>query len=287
MNSNLVIFGIIAIGFSVMMIIRSQKGKKQVMEIKYMQTTPIADAVDLVETMSAGDPTYRHYVEVKGILKSDEPVFAPFSHRDVAFYSNKLSAVCQETYTVNRNGVARQETRKKESVISEDMSPIPVYVTDSSSSEKIYIDMDSFRDDLELQNGNDTFEPFGASNVSSRYRRYAQTGNMPSGYSTRHDLNDMMNPAFYNHGNQRFLGYNYKEGILNANQPIYILGEMYKGAAGYRIGRAMVNSTNQSKLTYKSEDQLVDETQKSSSRGLIIGIAGIVLGVLLLFGGLF
>lgn len=283
-------FGFLLVGglllfFAVTSILRAQKEKKQVMEIKYMQTTPIADAIDLVETMSASDPTYRHYVELKGVAHCDSPVRAPLSGKEAVYFENKSYSVSEESVTVTRNGRTTVEHRKKENLISEEASSVPVYITDSSSSEKIYIDMDSFGEDLELQVGCDRFEDERVSSSripSQQYRDYARTGvRQNNGFNPR-DLDPVYNPAFYQNTGGRFLGFKYVENILNVNQPLYILGEMYKGAAGYRVGKAMVSSSNQSKLTYKSEDQLVDETAKSSKNRIVMGAVCAVVGVILI-----
>lgn len=245
------------IGYGIFMFKRN--GAKA-LEIQYMQTTPVAEAISLVDEMTDVDPNYHHYVELKGTLYSETPVTAPFTEREVAFYTNCCYSVSEETYTErDSNGNTRTRTRKKESQISSESSSISVYLKDTSTDQKVYIDVGSFADDIDLQQGCDRFE----SSNSSWMQRH------PNFYS---------NWNHHHGGSTRFLGYRLVEKLLYANQPIYVLGEIYRNGDRVCVGKSVI-AKKPSTLTYKSEDQLVNDTKKQKTMSLVIGGIGCLVGI--------
>ena len=117
------------------------KSGKAVLEIQYMQTTPIVDAMELIDSMTESDPNYHHYVELKGVLQSEEPVEAPFTERRVAYYKNRCYSVNEETRTErDSNGNTRTRVVKTENEISNENSSTPVFLTDSTCDTRVYID---------------------------------------------------------------------------------------------------------------------------------------------------
>lgn len=122
---------IIAIAGVVYALYMYRKSKNDLIEIQYMQTTPISEALELLQSMDGAGSTYRHYVELKGILHSKEPVSAPFTERQVAYYHSSSYSVHEETRTeCDSKGNTRTRTVKKENLISDEKSPVPVYITD-------------------------------------------------------------------------------------------------------------------------------------------------------------
>lgn len=257
-----VIIGIIliagGIGYAIYMF---KKNEAKAMEMQYMQTTSVEDAVALVDEMSSADPNYHQYVELKGTLYCDSPVQAPFTERDVAFYKNTCYSVSEETYTEkDSNGNTRTKTKKSENQISSESSSVPVYLKDASSDQKVYIDIESFAGDIDLQEGCDRFEPADSGWLQRHQSFYSSWNN-------------------YRNSGSRFLGYRLVEKLLYANQPIYILGEIYRNGDRVCIGKSVV-SKKQSMLSYKSEDQLVADIKKQKNMSVVIGgiacLAGIV-----------
>lgn len=334
-----VIIGIICIIAGIVFaIVGTLKSNKQTLEMRYMQTSTIADAIDIVESMSMSDPNYHHYVELKGLVQCDERIVGPFCNREVAYYSNTCYSVSQQSSTVRGGGGSQSTTTKKETVVSSEKSYVPFYMQDASGATRVYIDIESFGKDVDLQQGCDRFESAN-SDFSRRYqqnttqstypnnlqyeRSYACAdlfgnrlafaggrpphgrppgGGRPMGRPTgrppmggrppqRHNpgmmggmmggmiAGGMMGGAMAGGGGTRFLGYRLKEDVLFNRQPIYVLGELYRNGDQYYIGRSVV-SKKVSKLSYKSEDQLVSDTSKakwvSLAVGGIIALAGIV-----------
>lgn len=234
-------------------------------EMQYMQTTPIAEAIELVEGMAAADPSYRHYVEIKGVIHSEEPVQAPFCGKQVAYYRNQCYSVNEETKTEkDSSGNIHTKVVKKEDRISDEKSPVPTYIRDASSETPVYIDIESFGGDFDLQPGCDRFEPHNSPwlqqnvNYFSRWNHYSQA---------------------------RFLGYRLKEQIMALNQPVYALGELYSSNGRYYIGKSFVGK-KQSKLTYKTEDQLVHDTKNNKLIALAVGAGCAVAGIVMIIAGL-
>lgn len=230
-------------------------------EMKFMQTTPIADAIELLDSMAAGDPSYRHYVELKGPLQSEEPVQAPFCGKQVAYYRNQCYSVHEETQT-QRDSSGRTQTRmvKKEDRISDEKSPVQTFIKDASSQTPVYVDIESFGGDFDLQPGCDRFEAQNSPWMQQN-----------SYYFNRWDYASQ----------PRFLGYRLKEQIIALNQPMYILGEMYLSNGRYFIGKSFVGK-KQSKLTYKSEDQLVNDTKNNKLIALAVGAGCLLVGIFMI-----
>lgn len=242
-----------------------RKSKRDALEMQYVETSPVAEAIELYESMEAAAPNYRHYVELKGVLHSEEPVTAPFTERSVAYYRSRCYSVHEETRTErDSNGNTHTKAVKKEEMISDEKSPVRCYLKDSSSDTAVYIDLESFGGDLELQSGCDRLESGDSSWMQRNGRYFDRRCQSRSGV--------------------RFLGYHLKEDILNLNQPVYVLGELYRNGGNFYVGRS-VTDKNASKFSYKSEEELVEDTRKKSMLALVIGAAAVVIGIFMFVSG--
>lgn len=236
------------------------------MEMQYMQTSPIADAEELIQEMSVSDPNYHHYVELKGTLYCEDKLIAPFTERPAAYYVSKSYIVSEETRTVrDSKGNMRSKLEKSETLISDEKSSAAVYLKDQSCDTPVYIDMESFGSDMDLQKGCDRFE-----HKDSEWLRRNQS------YYSRWDRQT----------SAQLLGYHLKEELLNVEQPLYILGEMYLNGGKFYIGKSVI-AKKPSKLSYKSEEQLVSDTKNKKLYSAIIGGAAALLGIIVIFSGLF
>lgn len=237
-----------------------RKNTSKAQEMQFQQTSCIKDVLDIIGDLLDLDQNYRHYSEVKGHLHSvSHDVEAPFSQRRVAYYENTLYSVSEETHTERDDeGNTRTVTNKVEKVISNEKSPVEIYLSDDSSEEKVYIDMESFGGNIDLMSGADRFESKNSSWVR-----------------------DNFNFSFSNPSGSRFLGYRFYEQILPEDQPMYILGEIHKRGNRLYVGRA-VTSKKPSHLTYKSEDELLDDVKKERIFAAAIGAAGVIAGVLVM-----
>lgn len=230
-------------------------------EMQYMRTSTIADAQELIKDMTDSDPDYHHYVELKGMLNCEEEIVAPFTERPAAYYESKSYLVSEETkMDRDANGNMRSRIVKTESQISNEKSSAAVYVKDQSCDTPVYIDVESFGGDVDLQKGCDRFE--------------------------RKDSDWMRrNQSYYSRWNRscnaQVIGYHLKENLLNINQPIYVLGEMYLNGGKYYIGKSVVGK-KASKLSYKSEDQLVNDTKNQKLMSAAIGGAAVLVGIFMI-----
>jgi hypothetical protein len=238
-----------------------RKNTAKVQEIQFQQTTCIKDVLDIIGDLSALDENYRHYSEVKGHLHSvSGDVQAPFSQRPVAYYENQVYAVNEETRTERDDkGNSRTITDKVETSLSNEKSPVEVYLSDSSSDEKVFIDMESFGSDVDLMPGCNRME----SEDSDWVRRN-------------------FNFNFSNQRGSRFLGYRFFEEILPEDQPMYILGEIHKRGNRLYVGRA-VKSLKPSHITYKSEDELLDDIKNEKLIAIGIGVVAVIAGIVVMF----
>lgn len=257
-----IIIAAAGVGYAVYMF---RKSKKDALEMQYLETTSIADAIDLYENMEAASPNYRHYVELKGVIHSEEPVMAPFSGRSVAYYRSRCYCVNEETRTVkDSNGNVSTKVVKKEELISDEKCPARAYIKDQSSNTPVYIEVDSFGSDADLQSGCDRFE--------SQDSAWAQRN------GGRFDR------RFQSHSGLRFLGYRLKEDIMNLDQPVYVLGELYRNGDRFYIGKSIMEK-NASKFSYKSEEELVEDTKKKSLVSLVIGAGAVIIGIFMVVSG--
>lgn len=256
----LIVLSILLIVGGVVNIIHTRnKAKSKILEMKYTQTSRISDALGIVDSMQATAPDYHHYVELKGMLNCDNAPTAPFTERKVAYYENQCSAVGEELRRErDSNGNMRTRRVRTENRLAEEKSSAPFYLKDDSCEMPVYIDAGSFvPSEMELQSGCDRME-----------QEHSQ-------WMQRHNF-------CYSATCNGFLGYHLTERVLHLNQPVYVLGELYKRGEQYIIGKSVVDN-KPSLLSYKSEDQILMETEKKQKGALLAGIGMIVAGVLLLW----
>lgn len=230
---------------------------KRAMEMKYMRTSTIGEAAEIIDSMSDVDLTYRHYVELKGVVQSEAMVLAPFTEREVAYYENRLSSVRQDSHVITDDkGNRRTITNKVESLLSNEKSSVEIYITDLSGPTRVYLDMNSFGNQVELMPACDRFEQENSPWMRS--------------FSARTHF-------MFPHTGSHFLGYRLQEEIFASNQPLYILGEMYKQGDRYYIGRS-VRDKKPSMVSYKSEDEIISHVKNKRILSIVIGILGILVG---------
>lgn len=263
----MIIFGfLLIVGGIAFGIFQYKHNDKKRIEMQYMQTSSIRDALDIVENMSATAPDYRHYVEIKGTAQRDEAMMAPYSGRNVVYYRNRCLSVYEETRTVTDNEGHRHTQRyQREDELASEASPADFFIKDQSSDVKVYVDMESFGGNAELVSACDRFESQTSSWIRDNQSRF-----------------QFLNQGFYGgRSGSRLLGYRFKESILPAGQPLYLLGELYKMGDRFYIGKALT-AKKPSALSYKSEDQLVEETKQSKLIGIVISAIMVLAGIYLI-----
>lgn len=229
-------------------------------ETQYMQTSNIKDALEIMKAMESTDPFYRHYVELKGNLVCDSPLNSPYANRDSAYYTNRCLSVSEQTSVYrDDDGNRHTTTTKHENEISSEHQSTDAYLRDSSCDVPVYINLDSFGSDIDLMECCDRFEPDGSSWANHFASRYS--GRM--------------------YGGGRFLGYHIIESIFPANGPVYVLGELVHMGDRYAIEKAQL-SKKPSLLSYKSEEQIVQDHKNSQLSSIIVGGVLVLIGIMVI-----
>ena len=122
--------------------------KNQMVEdIKTTKTSQVADAVSILDDLGATSAGYRHYCELVGTSMASGGVTAPYSRRQVAYYDIKCYRL-DATY-----GGGQEET-----LVAHEHSFDPFFFTDSSSDTPIYVDLESFGNNVILVNSTNHIE---------------------------------------------------------------------------------------------------------------------------------
>lgn len=256
-----ILIGILLIaGGIVFAVFQYRRNGARMQETQYMPTTPVKDALEIVEDMRTTDPGYRHYVELKGNLVCDAPLDTPFAGRAAAYYTNRCLSVSEETSVYHdQEGNRHTRVTKHENEISSERQSADAYLRDGSCETPVFVNFDSFGGDIDLIECCDRFEPSGsawASQYGSRYR----------------------NPMY---GGGRFLGYRLIEKVFPANTPVYVLGELLRLGDRYVIEKAHM-SRKPSLLSYKSEEQIVQDHKHGQVSAMILGGVAVIAGIFMI-----
>ncbi|MGL5677425.1 MAG: GIDE domain-containing protein [Cellulosilyticaceae bacterium] len=250
---NILIFLVVLLGCGGDVFYAFKKADEKSLDISYMQTSSLKDAIDILNDMSFSDPNYRHYAEIKVTAHSDRSITAPFSGQNVVYYTNECFSVTQETkVTYDSNNKRHTRTVKVEHELASDASSNPLWIKDNSISTPIYLDLQSFDSHVELTQGCDRFE--------QKNSQFART-----------HFTDFR-------GGSDFLGFRLKESILRESQPLYILGELYKMGNEFYFGKAH-QAGKTSLLSVKSEDQILEDVKKQKTMAIVkaVGVAILAL----------
>ncbi len=274
--------GLLLLAGGIIMYVNSTKAaEEKTSEIRYSQTIGVSEVCDVVETMTADDPKYRHYAEIKAAVYSTEPQIAPFCRKPAAYYENITYAVTEQAIRiVDARGVARIVTDQQEEEVARDRSSAAVYLTDESGI-RIFVDIASLRENVQLINAYDHLEQDQGPGF---YQGPVQGG-------PGHPFNNFPGHNGYYHNGpmqngSRFLGYHRKEGILQEGQSVYVLGDVYKTGGLFYIGKSSIEN-KPSMLTYKSEEQVLDDADNQKKRSNAIGLIIAALGFMLIISALF
>ena len=77
------------------------------------------------------------------------------------------------------------------------------------------------------------------------------------------------------------MGYRFFEEILPEDQPMYILGEIHKRGNRLYVGRS-TTTKKPSHVTYKSEEELLDDVKKERVFAAGVGVVGVIAGILVM-----
>jgi hypothetical protein len=139
-------------------------------DIRATQTSRVVDAVSILDDLSGTNAGYRHYCELVGSSQASSGVTAPYSQRQVAFYDIKC-------FRIDTTSKGQQET-----LVAHEHSFDPFFFTDESCDTPVYIDLESFGDNVILVNSTNHIE--GPNSEFARsFGRAAQTGSTDSASS--------------------------------------------------------------------------------------------------------
>lgn len=238
------------------------KTKDNVMEIKYMQTKKVSELQDMFNQMESNGlgNDYREFVELKGNVVTNNLVETPFSDRKVAYCESALYQVTEtkEQYR-DSNGHYSTRVRKDENVISNEKSSQEIYLKDSSSNENVVLEINGAGCKLDIPKTFDRFEP--KSNLD-RYRYF--------------------NSFSWSRYGAETLGFKMTEKTIEENQSLYVIGEAFKVGDTLHIGKPQ-DSKKPFIVTTKSEEDLVNTSDKNAMMYLVIGIIAIIIGIIMLF----
>ena len=236
------------------------KMQSNVTEIKYMQTKTISELNDMFSQMDTNGlgNDYREFVELKGIVVSDNLVETPFSNRKVAYCESKLAQVTEtrEQYR-DSNGNMQTRIKKQENTISNEKSSQEISIRDNSSNEPVILEINAIGCKLDIPKTFDRFEP----KVNLGNYRY-------------------FNSFSWNRFGAETLGFKMTEETIDANQNLYVIGEAFRVGNTLHIGKPQ-DSKKPFIITTKSEEDLVNSSNQNATFALIGGIIAIVIGILM------
>lgn len=116
-------------------------------DIKATKTSQVSDAVSILEDLSATSDNYRHYCELVGSSMASGGVTAPYSRKQVAYYDIK----CYRLDATSGGG-------QRETLVAHEHSFDPFFFTDLSCDTPIYVDLESFGNNVILVNSTNHIE---------------------------------------------------------------------------------------------------------------------------------
>lgn len=119
---------------------------QMVEDIKLTKTSRVVDEVSILDELSQGSPNYRQYCELVGTSQREGGVIAPYSRREVAYYEIRC-------YRIENRGSGDVET-----LVAHERSFDPFYFVDDSCDTRVYVNLESFGDNVMLINSTNHIE---------------------------------------------------------------------------------------------------------------------------------
>jgi hypothetical protein len=260
-----IIFGIGLIGLGIYLFIARNKSQETLFNIKATQTFKAKDIIDLCNAVKEdlGPGCFNKVLEVKGIIKCDNPLVGELSNQKCVYYSMKVIHEYEETISVrNSQGRLERRTVRGSDVISSNTQSVHFHVEDDTGKMLVNPTSATFHtikavDKFENASGNRNTITFGKLSF-----------NLPTGSSGR-----------------RTLGYRYVEEIIPVERRIYVLGE-----ASDLSGELMIQIPQNKKESFivslKSEEELIKHTEGLIVWYLVGAIAAIIIGILVIIYGI-
>lgn len=119
---------------------------QMVEDIKMTKTSRVVDAISILDELSETSSNYRQYCELIGTSQREGGVIAPYSRKQVAYYEIRC-------YRIENRGSGDVET-----LVAHEKSFDPFYFKDDSCDTPIYVNIDSFGDNVMLINSTNHIE---------------------------------------------------------------------------------------------------------------------------------
>lgn len=256
-------FLIIASGIacSFFMMKRAERRAAEMPKTEPIRPIPIEDAIEELNHQLENDPGSKLHVELYGLARTDKPVKTPMTERPAACYCT-ISYACREKESGKRNGLFHIGSSLEQTEMYRESGPDDFYIMDSTSDEKIYVDLHSFGGSAEMLSACDSYEE-----KSSKWMQ-------------RHLKNCR---RFFPRLGHEIAGYHVLEYYYHVNQPLNVVGELYRHARRYRISAS--GDGKRSLITYKSEEQAARVLQKARLSALGLGLIIVVAGIGVIIAG--
>lgn len=124
----------------------SPSRSQMVQDIKATKTSRVLDQVDILNELGKTTQGFRQYCELVGTSEASSGVIAPYSKREVAYYHIRC-------YRIDH-----RDGRDVETIVAEEHSIDPFYFTDPSCDTRVYVDLESFGDNVILVNSTNHIE---------------------------------------------------------------------------------------------------------------------------------
>jgi hypothetical protein len=250
---------LIAAGILVSLII-PMKLKNKNLEIKFMQTTPIAELKGILsDNAAAGLSGYRHFVELKGSAGAESEQKAPFSAKNVAYFNADLFQVYEETETTRDDkGVAHQHLVRHESLLTNQKSSGIITIQDAQSGEKVYFDI--AQSGLQL----DTLKTLDKFESADSMRQYNFFGSLK-----------------YSLLGAKTLGFRMVENTIPLGQALYAMGDTWLENAKIYMGKP-IDEKKPFILSVRSETDIVQSNKTGATVALVFGILLAIAGILIM-----
>ncbi|MBN1298681.1 MAG: hypothetical protein JW997_03225 [Actinobacteria bacterium] len=253
-----IIGGLLVVLGALLAILVPIKIKNKNIEIRFMKTTPFEELKAILEgNAAAGLDGYRHYVELTGLAEAEKPLRAPFSEKEVAYYSADLYQVYEEKETTNVKSGTRQTVKKNEALMTSDRSSQSIVIKDKNSSSKVFVNIKQPGIQLDTLETFDRFEPL---NNIEKY-----------GFFNNHRYNKMGTGT---------LGFRMSERTIPAGQPLYALGE-----AKLEDGKIVLQRPSDKKpfiVSVRDKSDIVSGNKSGANVALVFGILITLVGILLM-----
>jgi hypothetical protein len=268
------IFGLVLLALAAGLLIAASSQKKRLDLMSTTETATAAELRSLAESVASeiGAGSFNQMVEVKGVIRCDQPLQAELTGAPCVHYSMQVIREYEETYwetDSNRNQVRRQ--RRASETVAQNTRSCPFEVEDAT--------------------GRVGVDPTGASIIAEKVCDRFEAGEPRSGSLSiggwRLDLGFALTD-----GGRRTLGYRYEEKIVPIGKPIYVVGEatdtggqivVRKPATAARGGKPaagfLVSIKSEEQLTHaarRNAKWLVAGTVVSAAAGALMVVLGLV-----------